>query len=333
MSESVVKHQGNAELGYQPSEVDKGRPLTIWLRLCLFLAPVVLVVCLPVLLVDPYALSPKTSLASDPVHLENAARVNQVLLAIIGFSRSPTPNILLGDSQMTHLKATDIEAITHQRYTNLSYGGGTLAEAIATFWYATRIVRLRSVYFGATFYSFTDNSRNRVGAAVQIVNNPLAYCANGDVLEATWDDLLAQVFHHPVSYRPTVDTATFWQQQLGELARRKQTYPVSEQTLAELRAVVRYCKLHGVQIFFVIPPEHEDVRRRIDELGMRAQYSAFKATVAALGPTYDCDVSSETTRAAHNFVDPFHTTQAAAALIVNDIWSGKHEQCEVRAPG
>jgi len=307
--------------------------MTVWLRLCLFLAPVLLVVCMPVVLVDPYARFPKGSLVSDSVRLDNAARVNQVLLAIIAFSKNPTPNILLGDSQMTHLKAVDIEAISHQRYTNLSFGGGTLAEAIATFWYATRIVKLHSVYFGATFYSFTDNSRNRVGTAVRIVEYPLAYFANGDVLEATWDDVLAEVFHHTVSYQPTVDKATFWQQQLGELSRRKQTYPVSEQTLAELRAVVRYCELHDVRIFFVIPPEHEDVRRRINDLGMRAQYSTFKSTVAGLGPSYDCDISSATTRAQHNFVDPFHTTQAAAALIVNDIWSGKHEQCEFRVPG
>jgi hypothetical protein len=309
---------------------DGQRPLAIWLRLCLFLAPVMLLVCLPVLLVDPYVLFPRGSLVSDPVRLENAARVNQVLLAIIAFSKSPTPNILLGDSQMAHFKATDIEAITHQRYTNLAFGGGTLAEAIATFWYATRVEKLRSVYFGASFYSFTDNSRNRVAAAEQIVNYPLAYFPNGDVLEATWDDLLVQVFHHPVSYQPTVGTAIFWQQQLGELARRKQTYSVSAQTLADLRAVVSYCQAHGVRLFFIIPPEHEDVRQRIKDLGMQDQYATFKATVAGLGLTYDCDVASETTRDARNFVDPFHTTQAAAAVIANDIWSDRHEQCVIR---
>ena len=324
VSETVAKP------ALEPSGANMERPVNIWLRLGLFLAPVVLLVCLPVLWIDPYGLFQKDAHVDDPVRLDNAARVNQVLLAIIAFSKSPTPNILLGDSQMTHLKATDVEAIAHQHYTNLSYGGGTLAEAIATFWYATRIVKLQSVYFGATFYSFTDNSRNRVGAAVQIVNNRLAYFPNGDVLEVTWDDLLAEVFHHAVSYQPTVDTATFWRQQLGELARRKQTYPVSEQTLAELREVVRYCQLNGVRLFFVIPPEHEDVRRRIRDLGMQEQYAVFKATVARLGPTYDCDVPSETTRDAHNFVDPFHTTQAAAALIVHDIWSGQHEQCPIR---
>jgi hypothetical protein len=328
--ESLAKPQGSSELEQQPSTAKGQRPATIWLRLCLFLAPVVLVICVPVLLVDPYALFPKGSLVRDSVRFENASRVNQVLLAIIAFGKSPTPNILLGDSQMAHFKATDIEAITHQRYTNLAFGGGTLAEAIATFWYATRIEELRNVYFGATFYSFTDNSRNRVGAAVQIVNNPLAYFPNGDVLEATWDDLLAEIFHHPVSYQPTVDTATFWRRQLGELARRKQTYSVSAQTLADLRAVVRYCHAHGVRIFFVIPPEHEDVRQRIQDLGMQDQYAAFKSAVIGLAPTYDCDVSSETTRDVHNFVDPFHTTQAAAALIVNDIWSGGHDQCAIR---
>lgn len=308
-----------------------GGPLmTIWIRLCLFFAPVLLVVCLPVYLIDPYGLFARQSIISDSVRRESAARVNHVLLGIISFARHPVPNILLGDSQMNHFKTDEIEAITHRSYSNLSYGGGTLAESIATFWYAARTVKLQSVYFGVSFYSFTDSSRDRVGSAVHIVNSPLAYFSSGDVLEAAWDDVAAQYFHHAVSYQPTVDVSAFWQQQLSELVRRKQTYSASEQTLAELRAIVRYCRVHGIGIFFVIPPEHEDVHRRMGELGMQDQYSVFKTTIAMLGPTYDCDVVNAITMDATNFQDPFHTTLAAASLITKSIWSGTHEWCEIR---
>ena len=301
----------------------------IWIRLLMFFAPVVLFVALPVYLIDPYGLFSPASIVNERVRHENATRVNHVLLGIVSFTRSPTPNILLGDSQMNHFKAEEIAAVTQRPYSNLSYGGGTLAESVATFWYAAGIVKLERVYFGMSFYSFTDNSRNRVGEAVHVVNHPLAYFTNGDVLEAALDDVSAQFFHRPVSYQPTVDASKFWAQQLGELARRKQTYSASEQTIAQLREIVRYCQTHEIEIYFVIPPEHEDARARIEELGMRSRYLAFKSTLAALGPTLDCDIAGEFTRDGANFQDPYHMTPAAGSLMTKSIWSGEHKWCEL----
>jgi hypothetical protein len=301
----------------------------IWIRLSIFFAPVVLLVCLPVYLIDPYSLFSRASIVSDRLRHENARRVNHVLLGIVSFTKNPTPNIVLGDSQMNYFKADEIEAVTQRPYSNLSYGGGTLAESIATFWYAARIVKLERVYFGMSFYSFTDNSRNRVGEAVHVVNNPLAYFSSGDVLEAAFDDVSAQFFLHAVSYQPPVDASKFWVQQLGELSRRKQTYSASEQTLGELREIVRYCRTHQIEIYFLIPPEHEDVRTRIDDLGMRDRYLAFKSTLAGLGPTFDCDIADEFTRDAANFQDPYHMTPAAGSLMTKSIWSGDHMWCEL----
>lgn len=301
----------------------------VWLRLVMFLVPALVVVCLPVYLIDPYGLFARHSIVADSVRLENATWVNQALLAIVSFSKSPTPNILLGDSQMAHFDVNDVEAIAHRPFSNLAYGGGTLAESIASFWYASRTVRLESVYFGVSFYSFVDNSRNRVDAAERLVKSPLTSFTNGDVLEATLDDILNRFLHHAVNYGPAVEAATFWRQQLGELARRRDSFPPSADTLAELAAIENYCATHGIAFVWVIPPQHEDVRRRIAALGMQRQYADFKSTVTALGTTYDCDVSNEITRNAANFQDPFHMTPAAAALVARSIWSGQHDWCEV----
>jgi hypothetical protein len=313
-----------------PANALGGRSLrAVWLRLAIFLAPVLLVVCLPVYLVNPFGLFARGSIVPDGVRMENATRVNQALLAIVSFTKAPAPNILLGDSQMAHFDVNEIEAISQRPFSNLAYGGGTLAESIASFWYATRTVRLQSVYFGVSFYSFIDNTRNRVSMAQHLVKSPVASFTNGDVLEATLDDVLGQFLHHTVSYRPTVEVATFWRQQLGELARRRDSFPPSASTLAQLAAVANYCATHGIAFTLVIPPQHEDVRRRIVALGMQKQYDDFKATVTALGTTYDCDVSNELTRDAANFQDPFHMTPAAAALVAQSVWSGRHTWCEV----
>jgi hypothetical protein len=300
----------------------------VWIRLSLFVAPILLIVCLPVYLIDPYGLFAKRSVVDDAVRYGNAARVNHVLLGIIAYTRHPVPNILLGDSQMNHFKSGEIAAITGRPYSNLSYGGGTLAESIATFWYATRTGKLARVYFGLSFYSFTDNTRNRVGEAIHIVSDPLAYFTSGDVWEAAWDDLSAQFFHRAVSYQPTVDAAAFWRRQLAELERRKQTYSASDRTLAELREIVRYCQTHGIQIVFVIPPEHRDARARMEDLGMHDEYIAFKSVVAALGPSFDCDIDNAFTRDAANFEDPYHTNPAAAWQITESIWSNRQNWCD-----
>jgi hypothetical protein len=84
------------------------------MRLMAFLSPIVLFVCIPVYLIDPYGLFSHASIVSDGVRHENAFRVNHVLLGIIAFTKRPTANILLGDSQMVHFKAAEIEAVTHQ---------------------------------------------------------------------------------------------------------------------------------------------------------------------------------------------------------------------------
>jgi hypothetical protein len=327
----------SSELASRPDAVSAAPPVSapggftlraVWLRLVVFLIPAVLVVCVPVYLVDPFGLFARASIVPDRVRVESATRVNQALLRIVSFTKAPTPNILLGDSQMAHFDVREIEAITHRPFSNLAYGGGTLAESIASFWYATRTVRLEHVYFGMSFYSFIDNTRNRVSAAERLVKNPLASFTSGDVLEAALDDILAQFLHHTVNYLPGVE-ATFWPQQLGELERRRDSFPPSASTLAEIAAIERYCAAQGIAFAFVIPPQHEDVRRRIVELGMRQQYADFKSSVTALGRTYDCDVSNEFTRDADNFQDPFHMTPFASELIAQSIWSTQHVLCEV----
>jgi hypothetical protein len=124
--------------------------------------------------------------------------------------------------------------------------------------------------------------------------------------------------------------AAFWRQQLSELERRKQTYAASQGTLEQIHAIVKYCRAHNIDIEFIIPPEHEDVRDRIRSLGMLDSYAAFKSVVFGLGTTYDCDIPSDLTRNPANFQDPFHTTISVGALLTRNIWSGGHMWCDLK---
>ena len=129
--------------------------------------------------------------------------------------------------------------------------------------------------------------------------------------------------------------ATFWQQQLGELSATQAELPGIGGTLAQTagnRAAI--AGNMGSTSVFVIPPEHDDVRRRIGELGMDREYAALQERRwPGSGQTYDCDITNELTRDNGNFRDPFHMTRSAAARVAKSIWSGNTEWCEPRPGG
>jgi hypothetical protein len=48
----------------------------------------------------------------------------------------------------------------------------------------------------------------------------------------------------------------------------------------------------------------------------------LKTLLCLFGPTLDYDIPSEITEDQQNYSDPFHLTDEAAMLIVDDIWTG-----------
>src|SRR5579859_5993654 len=125
----------------------------IWLRLLLFLAPILVPTALPVCLVDPYnILRPYPGIVPEEVKQRYGPAINDVLWKLPQYDQSPQENILLGDSQTARLRDELIKEVTgNAHYFNLAYGGGTLQESISSFWDAASRVKLQSVYFGISF--------------------------------------------------------------------------------------------------------------------------------------------------------------------------------------
>ena len=293
----------------------------------MFFAPLLLVVCLPIYLIDPYRLFSKAPVVPESITKYYALSVNPVLWELPAFTRSPKPNILLGDSQMNHLKAEDIERITGQEYFNLAYGGGTIRELISTFWYASQRVRLRSVYIGISFVAYADCVANRVPAVEGMIRNPLTYFVNRDVFEATWDDGLDEFLHRPISYRTTMSREDFWRYELTVVAVRCKQSPPTAYLKGEIRRIANYCVRNNIRLIFIIMPEHVDVQRCTHEPGAEDKYSSYEQDLASFGTTYDYDIPSEITLDRHNYSDPFHLTDDAGARVTQDIWSGQLRWC------
>ena len=322
----------HSESGSHPHGVSTGSLLSkpqgesiwqIWLKLFLFLTPCFLIIVPSVYLIDAYKIMGRSSIIAEPIRVYYGERLNPVLWKLPAFTRDPKPNIVLGDSQMARLSAIDIEAVSRDPYVNLAYPGGTLRESIATFWYVARTENLKKVYFGVSFIGYNAFPRNRVDEADEIIQHPLTYFVNFDVLETSLYDVMEQFFHRKTKFGPNVSRDAFWRNQLADLAARYRSNTYPAQLEEELKRIAGYCKAHQISLVFVIPPQHTDAQKRIHDLGVEDQYSRFKRDLASIAPTYDYVIDSDITRERDNYADPFHLAEPVASRVTRDLWSGE----------
>jgi hypothetical protein len=299
----------------------------IWLRLVLFLIPILAFVVLPVYYVDPFGVFAKPSLIPDSIRSQYAQQVNQVLWKLPAYDRNPATNILLGDSEMAELPVQVLQTVTGQQYSNLAYGGGTLRESVSTFWFASRKVKLHKVLFGISFMEYNPYPLDRVRQAEEITRHPALYFPNPDVLETTAYDISDGVFHRPINLLPQVSKDAFWASQLEYLTKRYKRNGPPQNLKDELRRIVEYCHARNISITFVIPPQHIDAQRRVRELGVENDYQQFKSDLESMAAVYDCDLDSDLTRDNTNYADPFHLTRSAAMRFTEDLASGKPKWC------
>src|SRR5262245_64199418 len=138
------------------------------LKLALLALPFA-VLALTVWLVDPYCYFGDCPSEERRGWDEIASRVSPPLWKLTSFRRNPAPNILLGDSRMALLDPVQVASIARRPFANLAYGGGSLKEAIATFWLADRLVALRSVTVGVNLDLYNEaNAKDRVSGTIKV---------------------------------------------------------------------------------------------------------------------------------------------------------------------
>ena len=300
----------------------------MWLRMLLFLAPILAFTALPIVLVDPYNIFSQHSLvASWEVKRYFGVPINSVLWKLPQFDRAPKNNILLGDSEMYRVREEDIEAIDKgNAYFNFSYGGGTLAEGMATFRHAASLTKLQSVYFQISFLSYSPDQRNRVKEAEKMLHNRAEYLGNPDALQASYYELLSLLPGGRIKMEPTKDEK-FWNDQLAILGKRyrNMVYPAAEKN--ELQKIADDCLRNHIRLYFLIAPQSIDAQRLVEDAGATDKYERFKADLSSMAPTIDCDIASPLTTVRGNYSDPVHMQDQTTTVMVDDIWGGKFKQC------
>ncbi len=303
-------------------------------KLLIFSLPVWLYVAV-VAAVDPYdALG--TGLVGDEIKLQTAYKLNYALWKLARYRRDPRPLILLGDSRMMELPADSVTARAGMPCANLAYGGGSLREAIDTFWYATGRTRLREVCFGVGTTVFNDSERkDRVSEARACLRNPLLYLININVVRSTAMILTAlvtgQEYHIGV---PTMTPEQFWQHQLGRTARAAYTaYRYPRKYLDELSVVADYCRRNDIRLTFVVFPRHRDLRRLAAEMGLAEQEKRLREDLAALGEVFDLDYDNAITRDRSRFRDPFHFKESVVTIVLDSVWGDDRRWVRVVGDG
>ncbi len=274
--------------------------------------------------VDPFDCLGFSSLVTDVVKWQAAQPLHNPLWKIRKFTESPVSRLILGDSSMASLNMNELRSVTGQEYFNFAYGGGTLVEAIDTYWFAAARIHLDAVYIGIGLINFNEyQNLNRVPEAKAMVASPLKYLTNRIVVEAAFMSAYSALTGRLDNLEaPPMSREAFWRYQIDEsLPQLLHAYRYPSSVAAQLERVAADCRMRGTQFVIVIPPNHIELQEKIVALGLAVDEARFKIFVAGLGTVYDMDYRNAFTTERTNFSDPFHTVDDH--MIIQEVWGNR----------
>lgn len=300
-------------------------------RTFLFVLPFI-VYGLLIVAIDPYQRFGTGGLAPAALKREIAFPMNYAMWKLIEFRRSPSPDILLGDSRMMNLPAAAIDSVSGRTWCNLAYGGGTMREAIDTFDFAHSRTRLRRVYIGLDLSTWNGSDlRDRVSEARGAIRNPMIYILNNNVMRASLAVVKANATgHKPAIGKPEGTPEEFWRRQLDVTARvyfEGWSEPTSYNR--DLERIAEICRKEDIELSFVIFPTHTDLQELIPRYGLAEHNVEMRRELARFGTVYDFGWANELTKDRGSFTDPFHLTHAAAEVVIRSIWGQERNYVRV----
>lgn len=292
------------------------------LRLAIFAIPFALYAGV-VVTIDPYEKFDDGGPISHDDKMAVSYKLNYALWKILAFDAEPAGHVLLGDSRVMALEAEAVSAITGRPAANMAYGGGSLREAIDTFWLIADRHDIGRVSFGLSFSLYNAaNDKNRVAEVRSILDNPLLYFTNLNVIDAMGRLIKARITGKaPVIGKPPMDPDAFWNHQIGTTTRIfYESWRDPHVYRNELDAIADYCTVHSIQLEFFIPPGHTDLQETVARYGLEAEYDKFKNDLSTFGTVYDFDYPNDFTADRSNFRDPYHLTEDAERQVVEGVW-------------
>jgi len=269
-------------------------PLLLWMGL--------------VYLIDPFALFGSGLLGiTAQAREQTVSRSNTsmcrdwALYKTVQFQRRPMPRVLFGDSRAFSLTQDLPADYQSAEVFNFGIPGANVTSIADAFWFASSRQKLERVCLQVSFHNSSPGSI--IKAPLAILNSPLLYFFDGNVMLATLD--CAKRRCHAWlkgSALPTAKDAAY-----AELFRGVSDLLVyrsnDEKHFETLRKVAEYCVSNQIEFCFLNMPMDPAVHRLIREKKLEGAYQQFKERLAGLGPLMDFDKENLPQTA---FQDPLH---------------------------
>ena len=304
------------------------------IRLCIFIIPIVLYMVV-LSTIDPFNYFSDSNIISKETEHKTSRKLNSLLYNTISFKNHPTPNIIIGDSRIKRLPISAIKKITGDKYFILHSNAAKLNEIIDLFWISTKYSKLENVILGVNFNLFNEYAfANRVNEVEKIINNPLMYIFNGNVLEVT----IKAITHHlsaidipnisrnimlkkALNGKNFKDKKIWWEFNISTVAKNQYSkYKYPENLIDRLKEIDRYCKKNNINLKLLNVPHHQEYRQRVIDFKLTKEEVRYKEEIKNIGTVIDYDYSNSITNCRNCFTDPIHTNDSINLLIVKEIF-------------
>jgi hypothetical protein len=304
------------------------------IRLCIFIIPIVLYMVV-LSTIDPFNYFSDSNIISKETEHKTSRKLNSLLYNTISFKNHPTPNIIIGDSRIKRLPISAIKKITGDKYFILHSNAAKLNEIIDLFWISTKYSKLENVILGVNFNLFNEYAfANRVNEVEKIINNPLMYIFNGNVLEVT----IKAITHHlsaidipnisrnimlkkALNGKSFKDKKIWWEFNISTVAKNQYSkYKYPENLIDRLKEIDRYCKKNNINLKLLNVPHHQEYRQRVIDFKLTKEEVRYKEEIKNIGTVIDYDYSNSITNCRNCFTDPIHTNDSINLLIAKEIF-------------
>ncbi|MBP6391097.1 MAG: hypothetical protein KA352_09395 [Flavobacteriales bacterium] len=303
---------------------------TFFLRIAAIAAPFALVFA-SVVVVDPYNYFGWSNTVPDELKRKNLYHdgrtmpFSNLLWKLVEFRKGSHPNILLGDSRLSHFDLDHLETVSGQHYYNLGVPGGNYRTVADLFTYADSVeglsegYALQEVVVQVSFRGMNKGFDWDLYTEPRfLLDQPFLYLTNRRVLEATLLNLRSAVAPNSVAYDQTPPDQ--WQRVLAMEQENAASFSLDTTVYTLLQRMADRCEAQGARFRFVEYPTHPDVQHIYTEAGLEPLRQVYMARLAAIGTTIDLDRPGLFPEDRSYWRDPMHLTTEAQRLLIDRVW-------------
>lgn len=287
-------------------------------------------------IVDPFNYFQLNNFITIKSKEKTAKKFNSLLYNTIAFKNNPSPNIIIGDSRIKRFPLESIKKLSGDDYFILHSNAAKLNEIIDLFWLTNKKIKLENVIIGINFNLYNEFAyANRVSEVEEMIQNPLLYIFNGNVIEMTFK---AAIYHFSNVAIPDVkrnimlkkelngksykDKKVWWDYNIKTVAKNQYSkYKYPKKIKERLNEVNKYCEDNDINLIFINVPHNVEFSNRKNDFNLSNAEAQYKKDISEFGTVIDYDFPNQITNCKKCFTDPIHTNDSINLLMVREIFS------------